>query len=244
MPGINIVQSSTGNITFRRRVVDGSNNPVSTGTAYLRVFHLQSAGTFREYRFDSHSFVTGSTYTQALTHRTMTADANFDSSATDSGWWTWQETVTQSFQVGERYIASTFHSGGTPKTEDWMFQWGGGEGDFSLLDTKVVNSSRRVVSSIQLFGTTLHLEVSLERYGITQTTPSSASAQIFSQGGVLVHTVSTGAFGTANARGVFSFDQTPHALTSGQTYQFQATISDGGDSVVVTKPIRVLATGS
>ncbi len=239
--GVNIVRAADGSILFRRQVLDGSGLRIGSGMAYLRIFHVQPAGTFREFRFDANSFTVGSTLTQAMTHRTMTADAAFQSSATASGWWVHRLAVLTDFTVGDKYIAATYHSGAAVPNQDTLFQYGDFEGDQASILSAVQASAKRVLFTGHIFGTTLHVEVALERNGIVQPTPASAMLQIFSPSGLVVHSVTTGSFGAANARGYFTADIPGHALQAGLVYQVTATVDDG-EMVTTTVPLRVLPT--
>lgn len=102
-------------------------------------------------------------------------------------------------------------------------------GKLNALSTTLATVDRDIVSSVNLEGANLRIEVAAEQYGVIQTTPyTQASAQIFDEANSIIATIGTGDFGAITARGFFQFTLSPHPLVAGATYQIQCTLTDGG----------------
>jgi hypothetical protein len=101
---------------------------------------------------------------------------------------------------------------------------------------------RDIVTSCNIEGNSLRIEVAVEQYGLVQTVPwDQCIAQIFDEGGAIVANIGAGDFGAITARGFFQFTWTPHTLASGKTYQIQVAVTDTGGPTTIqsTKLIKV-----
>ena len=102
-------------------------------------------------------------------------------------------------------------------------------GKLNALSTTLATVDRDIISSINLEGANLRIEVAAEQYGVIQTTPyTQASAQIFDEANAIIATISIGNFAAITSRGFFQYTLNPHPLVAGATYQIQITLSDGG----------------
>lgn len=101
---------------------------------------------------------------------------------------------------------------------------------------------RDLLISVNLEGVNLHIEVAVEQFGVIQTSPwVDAAAQIYNDGGALIHNIGIGDFGAINGRGFFAFDVVGHSIVAGNTYQISVEITDGAAlSLSTTKPFKVI----
>lgn len=124
-------RQSGDRIVFRASLKDSSGVKVTTGTASLYLYEVQSDGTLKSYDFSSNTFKTTAltTETQALTHRTG------NNSTTNTGIWTYALATVSGFTRGNVYIAVVSHSSASPAQQEREFQYGEGEGDFTVNST-------------------------------------------------------------------------------------------------------------
>jgi hypothetical protein len=103
-------------------------------------------------------------------------------------------------------------------------------------------ADRNIITSCNIQGNNLRIEVAVEQYGVIQLVPwDQCVAQIFSEAGAIVATIGAGDFGAIGPRGFFTYTLTPHPLTSGATYQMQVSVTDTGPAVTLqsTKIMKV-----
>jgi hypothetical protein len=117
--GIDIRQTGD-RIVFRASLKDLNGAIITTGTANLRVYELQSDGSLKSYDFSSNTFKTLAltTESQALTHRTG------NNGATNTGVWTYALTTLTGFTAGNLYIAKVLHASSLPLEQEREFQFG------------------------------------------------------------------------------------------------------------------------
>lgn len=103
---------------------------------------------------------------------------------------------------------------------------------------------RDILTSCNIEGNSLRIEVAVEQYGLILATPwDTCIAQIFDEGNAIIATIGAGAFGAITARGFFQYTLTPHPLSAGKTYQIQVAITDTAVPTMIqsTKLIKVTA---
>lgn len=112
------------------------------------------------------------------------------------------------------------------------------------ITTILAAQGKILLASVNLQGTTLHIEAAVEVNGIVDTaTYTRCQAQIFNEAGGIITggNISIGDFGAKDARGFFAVDVNPHGITSGATFQINIIIDDGAAEIVnTTKPIAVI----
>lgn len=130
--GIN-VRTSGDRVLFRALLLDDSGDLVTTGTTSLYLYRLASDGTLESYDFDDDTFKTGAltTETASMTHR------QGNNSTTDTGLWTYAQTTVSDFVDDDMILALVNNSNATPAWQAHQFQYGGAEGDFSVVDVNV-----------------------------------------------------------------------------------------------------------
>lgn len=109
-------------------LLDSSNAIVTTGTATVRYYELQSDGTLKSFDFSSNTFKTTAltTATASLTHRTG------DNATVNTGIWTYAQTTVSGFTRGNVYYEVVEHSSAVPTVQVRKFQYGEGEGDLTV----------------------------------------------------------------------------------------------------------------
>lgn len=107
----------------------------------------------------------------------------------------------------------------------------------------LLNSDKNIITSLNIQGPDLRIEIAVEQFGVVQSTPwTQAQAQIFDESNAIIATIGTGDFGAIGPRGFFTFTLQPHGLQAGQTYQVLVTITDGGPLIFSTvKPFKIAA---
>jgi hypothetical protein len=122
--GIDIRQTAN-QLVFRSSLKDPSGNDLTSGTTTLKLYEVQSDGTFKSYDFSSNTFKTTAltTETEAMTHQTG------NNGGTNTGVWTYSLATLSGFTVGAIYIAKTTNTGGAPVSQEREFQFGSAEGD-------------------------------------------------------------------------------------------------------------------
>lgn len=101
---------------------------------------------------------------------------------------------------------------------------------------------RDLITSCNIQGNDLRIEVAVEQYGLIQTTPwDTCTAQIFDEAGAIVANIGSADFGAITARGFFQYTLTSHPLVAGATYQVEVTVEDTGTGTTFqnTKLIKV-----
>jgi hypothetical protein len=128
--GIDVRQSGD-RLVVRASLKDSAGARVATGTANLRLFEVQSDGTLKSYDFNDNTFKTTAltTATQALTHR------QGDNNTYNTGVWTHALTTVSGFTRGNVYIVQVAHTSASPAEQEREFQYGEGEGDFTVSTT-------------------------------------------------------------------------------------------------------------
>jgi hypothetical protein len=126
--GIDVKQSGVP-LLFDFNFVDATTGqPISVGSASIRLFEYQSDATFKSYDFVSHVFVTGTPASPTLSLNHQAAGG------VNTGVWTGVETVLSGFTVGGLYlIIATAPSGARDPYQDRKFQYGGSEGDLDVV---------------------------------------------------------------------------------------------------------------
>lgn len=130
--GIDVRQTSD-RIIFRASLKDSSNAKLATGTTTLRLFELQSDGTYKSYDFNDNTFKTGllTTATASMTHRTG------NNASYNTGVWTYALIPSvgvnlAGFTLGSIYMAQVTNTSAVPPDQEREFQYGGIEGDDKL----------------------------------------------------------------------------------------------------------------
>jgi len=103
---------------------------------------------------------------------------------------------------------------------------------------------RDIITSCNIEGNSLRIEVAVEQYGLILATPwDTCVAQIFDEGNAIIATIGAGDFGAITARGFFQYTLAPHPLSAGKTYQIQVAITDTAVPTTIqsTKLIKVTA---
>lgn len=164
--GIDVRQTDS-NLMFRAFLLDELGQEVTSGTASLYLYELQSDGTLKSYDFDDDLFKTTAltTETASMTHQTG------NNGTTDTGIWTHWLNPGASFTPGAVYLAKVTHSDIVAECRE--FQFGEGQGDMRVdLDGKLT------LAPAQSFSTTGSVgSVSIK------TGYSLASSQSFSTSG-------------------------------------------------------------
>jgi hypothetical protein len=104
-------------------------------------------------------------------------------------------------------------------------------------------ADRNIITSCNIQGNNLRIEVAVEQYGVVQTVPwDQCVAQIFDEAGAIVANIGAADFGAIGLRGFFTYSLSPHPLTSGATYQIQVAVTDTGPAVTLqtTKLLKVV----
>jgi hypothetical protein len=101
---------------------------------------------------------------------------------------------------------------------------------------------RDILTSCNIQGNNIRLEIAVEQYGVIQTGYwDQCTAQIFNEANGIVATIGVGDFGASTARGFFQYTWAPHTLAAGNTYQIRVTVTDTGTATTLqtTKLIKV-----
>lgn len=122
--GIDIRQT-TDRLVFRAFFQNSSGAIVTSGSATLKLYELQSDGTLKSYDFNDNTFKTGAltTETLSMTHR------QGNNNTTNTGIWTAVLTTLTGFTKGNIYFAQHTHSSAAPTDQTREFQFGSIEGD-------------------------------------------------------------------------------------------------------------------
>jgi hypothetical protein len=122
------VRQSGDRVVFRASLKDTSNAKITSGTASLYVYEIQSDGSFKSYDFNSNTFKTTAltTETVSMTHR------QGNNSTTNTGVWTYALTTVTGFTRGNVYIAVVSHSSAVPPQQEREFQYGEAQGDQTI----------------------------------------------------------------------------------------------------------------
>jgi len=125
--GIDIRQRGVA-LDIKVSLKDTAGAKVTTGTTVCRILELQTDGTFKTYDFNDNTFKSTActTPTLALTHRTAN-NATFN-----TGIWTVIQSTLTGFTVGNKYTILVNNSLAAPPDQEREWQYGDGEGDFSL----------------------------------------------------------------------------------------------------------------
>lgn len=164
--GIDVRQ--TGNqLVFRAFLQNSSGALLTTGTTTVKLYEVQSDGTFKSYDFNDNTFKTTAltTETLALTHRTG------NNSTTNTGVWTAALATLTGFTAGAVYLALVNNSGASPTDQVREFQYGSAEGDLS--DTGGNLNTRAAVVADKT------------GYALTQTFPTNFASMAISGTGVV-----------------------------------------------------------
>jgi hypothetical protein len=117
--GIDVRQTGD-RLIFRSLLQDSTGAILSTGTANLKLYELQSDGTLKSYDWNDNTFKTTAltTENQALTHRTG------NNAGTSTGIWTYALTTLSGFTAGNLYFAHVSHTSASPVVQVREFQFG------------------------------------------------------------------------------------------------------------------------
>ncbi len=129
------VRASGGKLLFSALFADSSGDPVSSGTATVRLGEYQDDGTIKSYDFNDNTFKTTSltTATLSLTHRTMN-NATFS-----TGVWTAVLATLTGFTALSRIVVIVEHTTAANGYQSREFQFGGANGDFLVNGTTLVD---------------------------------------------------------------------------------------------------------
>lgn len=122
------IRTSGDRVLFRVSLKDSAGAKITTGTATLRVFELQSDGSLKSCDFNDNTFKT-----TALTTATVNMSHQTGNNSTyDTGIWTYSLTTVSGFTRGSIYLALVSHASASPAEQEREFQYGEGEGDFTV----------------------------------------------------------------------------------------------------------------
>jgi hypothetical protein len=122
--GISVKQTGS-ELVFDALLQTSGGALVTTGTATVKLYELQSDGTIKTYDFSNNTFGTG-------TVTTLTANMSYvkaNNSAVDTGLYTYSLGTVTGFTVGGQYYAHVNHSSASPTDQLRRFQYGSAEGD-------------------------------------------------------------------------------------------------------------------
>lgn len=122
--GVDCRQTGTA-LLFRALLQTSAGALLTSGSAALYLYEIQSDGTLKSYDFNDNTFKTTAltAETLALTHRTG------NNSNTNTGIWTAALATLTGFTVGAVYLARVNASGAGPADQYREFQYGSAEGD-------------------------------------------------------------------------------------------------------------------
>jgi hypothetical protein len=110
--------------------------------------------------------------------------------------------------------------------------------DLDDIAALVTASATAFVIAVNVDGTTLHLEIGKEVFGLMDTTAGSqCSAQIFNEAGGIERTIGVGDFGAIGARGMFKYDWASHTLLAGKTYEMTISLTYPPLALVTTTKV-------
>jgi hypothetical protein len=122
------IRSSGDRVIVRAFLLDSANAIVTAAGATLRLYEVQSDGSLKSYDFSSNTFKTTglTTETASLTHR------QGNNNTTNTGVHTYALTTVSGFTRGNVYLAVVDHASAVPTRQVREFQYGEGEGDFTV----------------------------------------------------------------------------------------------------------------
>lgn len=162
--GIDVRDIDTG-MLFRGFLVDSTGAVVTSGTAYLSLFELQTDGTLKtfdwaattgQYTFKAAGMNAGG-YRTAMTHVTGLQDSD---AALNTGIWTKVLTTVTGFTAGRTYIFVVSHASASPAIQARQFQAGGGiQSDVAYVASQMVSAAAPVTfpASIAAVGSAMTL---------------------------------------------------------------------------------------
>ena len=120
--GIDIRQTGD-RIVFRASLKDSSGVKITSGSASLYVYELQSDGALKSYDFDDNTFKSTAltTETASMSHRAG------NNGGTNTGLWTYVLSTLTGFTDGNIYFAVVSHASAMPPQQEREFQFGSGQ---------------------------------------------------------------------------------------------------------------------
>lgn len=168
------VRATGDRILFRAAFFDSAGTQVTTGTTTLRIFRYRTDGALDSYDFNDNTFKTTALTTPSvtMTHR------QGDNSTFDTGVFTHMLTTVSGFTAGNVCFAWASNGGGIPTTQKRDFQYGNGEGDMVITNSRVDSDAVAVSASTTAAD---RLEAALTTVNgidlnMGQTTPASPTA--------------------------------------------------------------------
>lgn len=156
------IRETGDRLVFRVQLHDSAGAIVTSGTANLRLYELQSDGTMKSFDWNDGTFKTTALTTehQAMTHR------QGNNGSRNTGLWTHALTNLAGFVAGNIYLAQVDHTGASPAVQSREFQFGSGVlADVQLWRGSVpavLADTDKVPASVQHDGITLAKQAKLD----------------------------------------------------------------------------------
>jgi hypothetical protein len=130
--GIDIRETSD-RLVFRVSLKSVTGSVLTTGTTTLSIYELQNDGSLKSFDFFDNTFKTTvlTTPMASMTHRTG------NNGGTDTGIWTYTQTVLSGFTSGMIYFSIVSNSSASPTQQEREFQFGLNQEDITAIGTPI-----------------------------------------------------------------------------------------------------------